>query len=331
MTPKQLIVKHYLDKFGTEVATNTIARIIHNEHQEEFVNFEQARGAVRRMRGEDGRDDNIDRPEFHRTEEQRKAAIRHELPETDYEKNEEWKLPTIHKNVLLLSDIHLPYHEPKALELAIEYGVKHDVDAIYLNGDTLDMYQASRFTKDPRLRSLSGELEMCRDFLQYLKDKFNKPIFYKIGNHEERWENYLKLKAPEMFGIPEFKLDIILRFREYGCHLVKSKQMARFGKLAVMHGHEFGHSVFSPVNPARGLYLRAKESAIIGHHHQSSEHSEKQLDQSVTTCWSVGALCGLQPEYYPFNKWNHGFARIEIDKQGNYQVHNKRIIKGEIR
>ena len=111
---------------------------------------------------------------------------------------------------------------------------------------------------------------------------------------------------------------------------IKGRQIAKAGKLHLLHGHEFGHSVFSPVNPARGLYMRAKESSIIGHHHQTSEHSEKSLSGEVVTTWSIGALCGLSPEYMPFNKWNHGFARVEVQENGNYIVHNKRIIKYKI-
>jgi len=252
------------------------------------------------------------------------------LPESDYVKIEPFILPTGQNNILFLSDIHLPYQDNKALELAIEYGLDQKVNAIYLNGDTLDCYQASRFIKDRRMRDLGGELELCRGFLKMLQDTFKCPIYYKIGNHEERWENYLKLNAPEMFGIPDFELSTLLRFREFGVNEIKSKQIAYAGKLALLHGHEFGYSVYSPVNAARGLYTRAKESSIIGHHHQTSEHSEKSLSGDVVTTWSSGCLCGLSPEYMPFNKWNHGFSHIKIEKGGNYNLDNLRIINYKI-
>ena len=67
-------------------------------------------------------------------------------------------------NILVLSDIHIPYQDNKALELAINYGIENKVNAIYLNGDTIDMYQGSRFIKDRRLRDLAGELELTRQF-----------------------------------------------------------------------------------------------------------------------------------------------------------------------
>lgn len=332
LTIKQRLVRSYLeDSQYDETPTKTLARIIMHDNPGMWDSLNACRSYVLTARGEA---DSRMKPltDKRRTKEQKEEARRNKaIPETDYVVNEPFIMPEMSNKVLILSDIHLPYHDPQALEIALKWGEKRGVNAIYLNGDTIDMYQASRFIRDPRLRQLGGELDMTRDFLDHLKERFNVPVYFKIGNHEVRWENYLKAKAPELFGIPEFRLDVVLRFGELGVILVKDKQLARFGKLAVMHGHEFGHSVFSPVNPARGLYLRAKESSIIGHHHQTSEHSEKQLDGSVTTTWSTGALCGLQPDYYPFNKWNHGFAFVEFDKSGEYEVENKRIIQGKVR
>ena len=79
-------------------------------------------------------------------------------------KNRAFYIPKGQNNILVLSDIHIPYQDNKALELAINYGIENKVNAIYLNGDTIDMYQGSRFIKDRRLRDLAGELELTRQF-----------------------------------------------------------------------------------------------------------------------------------------------------------------------
>lgn len=296
-------------------STNGLARILLEKFPLYFKNFHSARTMVRTYRGEQNCNNikSIDISTFERSEESKKQfmARKFDLPESDYNVIEPFIIPKLNNNILLLSDIHFPYQDNKALEVAINYGLDAKVNAVYLNGDTIDMYKASRFTKDPRMRNLSDELELTREFLKLLQSEFNCPIYYKMGNHEDRWENFLRLNAPELLGIPDFDLGTILRFREFGVTEVKSRQLAYAGKLAILHGHEFGHSVFSPVNPARGLYMRSKESSIIGHHHQTSEHSEKSLSGDVVTTWSVGALCGLSPEYMPFNKWNHGFAHIK--------------------
>ena len=320
----------WLDKYP-QMPTRTVSRHIHNDSFP-FLTESAIRSAVRKVRNESCRDsyDFKDLKKYKRTEEEKKLAISNKLPQSDYEPVEPFHIPIGNNNILFLTDIHLPYHDIQALQVAIDYGKERKVNAVYLNGDTLDMYQASRFVKDRRMRDLHGEFEMCRDFLDYLKQELNCPIYYKIGNHEDRLEIYLRTNAPELAMLPDVRLENLLRFGEKGVQLIESKQIAYAGKLALLHGHEFGHSVFSPVNAARGLYMRAKESSVIGHHHQSSEHSEKSLSGEVVTTWSVGSLCGLQPDYYPFNKWNHGFAHIKFEENGNYRMKNIRIINGEI-
>jgi len=331
-TYKREIATDYCKKFSN-ASTMAISRMLLNEHPFDFKTFDNARSMVRACRGEKAKSQAGNATVEKRSELEKKQFMNQTftMPESDYKELQPIQLAKACSNVLFLSDIHLPYQDNEALKIALDYGKSEKVNAIYLNGDTMDMYQASRYAKDRRLRDLGGELDLTRNFLKELRDQFQVPVYYKMGNHEERWENFLKLNAPEMLGINDFELSSLLRFSELGIIEVKSKQTSYAGKLALLHGHEFGHSVFSPVNPARGLYMRAKECSIIGHHHQTSEHSEKSLSGDVVTTWSVGSLCGLRPEYLPNNKWNHGFAHITINKDQSYEVNNMRIIEGKIR
>lgn len=323
------MIKELLEKFPN-ASTLSLAKILHENNPLDFVTIENARGAIRYWRGEAGK--NAKEPVSKRTEQEKKAAYAWaKLPESDYKEAEPFLMPKGQNKILLLTDIHLPYHDVEALSIALQWGYERKPNAIILNGDTMDMYQASRFIKDRRLRDLNGEIEMTRDFLAQLREEFDCPVYFKIGNHEARWENYLKTVAPELLGIADFELSSVLRFGELGVTEIKSNQVVKAGKLSILHGHEFGHQVFSPVNAARGLYMKAKTSSIVGHHHQTSEHSEKDLNGEVVTTWSVGSLCGLSPEYMPYNKWNHGFAWIETFDNGDFEVKNLRIINGKVR
>ena len=322
-----IVVREYLQKYP-KLPTLTIAKLIVKENPTLFSNLEASRSSVRMHRGELTTNATI--PVSMRSKEEKEEARRFSaLPKTDYEKIEVFNIPIGNNRILVLNDIHFPYHDEEALSIALNYGIEHKANAIILNGDTIDMYQASRFIRDRRLRDIAGELEITRQFLELLKNEFNCPIYFKIGNHEDRYENYLKVHAPELIGIDNIKLENILKFGQFGVQLIKSKQLIKAGKLNVLHGHEFGQSVFSPVNAARGLYTRAKASTVIGHHHQTSEHSEKDLADNVVTTWSIGCLCGLSPEYLPFNKWNHGFGFINVEKNGDFQFRNLRIINGK--
>lgn len=329
-TYKAEMVRELLEKFP-KASTSSIAKMLHESHTLDFPTVENARSLIRLYRGELKAKKPSETISKRTAKEKKEAQGWAKLPESDYKTIEPFIMPTGQNRILLLNDIHLPYHDEQALSIALQWGYERKPNAIILNGDTIDMYQASRFIKDRRLRDLAGELDMTRDFLKQIREEFDCPVYFKIGNHEARWENYLKTVAPELLGIADFELQNVLRFGELGVTLIKDKQIIKAGKLNILHGHEFGHQVFSPVNAARGLYMKAKASSIIGHHHQTSEHSEKDLEGDVVTTWSVGCLCGISPEYMPYNKWNHGFAWIETFNNGDFEVKNLRIIEGKVR
>ena len=233
---------------------------------------------------------------------------------------------------LILSDIHIPFHDPAALEAALEFGLKRKPTLVIINGDGVDHYAQSEYVKDPKLRDFAGEVLATKRFLAGLRKQFGKRcrIIYKHGNHEERFERYLRHKAPELLGVPDFDWASIFGLADAKIELVMHKRPLRLGKLNVIHGHEYNFAISNPVNAARGFFLRAKTHVMGGHFHQSSNHSEKSLDGHVVSTWSTGCLCELHPEYRPLNNWNHGFAWVDVDAKGVFHVENLRIIDGKV-
>jgi len=339
LTVKGQIVLEYLnDEVTKNLPSKSLAELIYKKNKKVYKDVENVRDLIRYYRGQKG----------NRLRKQREGSdlltekAHHAkalginnpfgLPDTDEEEWPPYELPKGCTRILLLSDIHVPYHNIEALTIAINYGKEKNVNAVVLNGDTLDCYALSRYEKDPRKRKFSEELESCRQLLEIIQRELQCPIYFKLGNHEERYEAYLRTKAPELLGTSEFTLDTLLKFGQYGCELIQDKRIIKAGRLNILHGHEFGRSVFSPVNPARGYYMRAKASVICGHNHQTSEHTENNLEGKIVTTWSTGCLCEMHPQYMPINKWNHGFAYVAVDpSDGGYEVDNFRIIEGRLR
>ncbi len=333
---KGKVVLEYLEHPDwSKMATLTLARLIYKENPSVFKNVENARYTVRYYRGQTGKASRH-KATHATTKAQHAIAMKTPnpfgLPETDEDVWDAYQLPKAATRILLLSDIHVPYHNIQAISKAIEYGKEKKVNAIVFNGDTLDCYALSRYEKDPRKRRFGEELDLCRQLLNVFRKEFpGVPFYFKLGNHEERFEAYMRIKAPELLGSPEFTLDTLLKFGELGCDLIQDKRIIKAGKLNILHGHEFVGGGFSPVNPARGYYMRAKASVICGHNHQTSEHSENNLEGKVVTAWSTGCLCEMHPQYMPINKWNYGFAYIQVFKDGGFEVDNLKIINGKIR
>lgn len=318
-----------------DVPTLTLAKTLYAHRPDLFDSVEQARSVVRYHRGNSGKNNRKKNPRkefFRKSGKQSDGQMWVNLPKSIRQLGE-WE-PTVIKGTkaLLISDLHIPYHDEKAVECALQFGYDQGVDTIIIDGDMIDFYQISRWETDPRLRRVEGELEDVRQFLATLRQAWpDATIAYKLGNHDERWELFMRKKAPELLEVPDFELDEVLCLDQFEVTMIPSRTYAKFGELPILHGHEFGRSVFSPVNPARGYWNRAKESMIAGHLHQSSSHSEKRLSGNCPTTFSIGCLCDLHPEYAPMNKWNHGFALVEIvSDEGDYQVDNKKITKGRV-
>lgn len=323
------VARQYRARFP-DTPTKTLAKTMYADNPELFKDVEDARGRLGYIAGKRAGKNIKSVKESAFFEPEARPYNPFKLPDSDESKYEPYVIKG-HKRVGLLSDIHLPYHSVEALTTAIQFLKNEKVDALILNGDTRDFYQASRFQKDPRKRSIAHELEANRKLYDVLQKELKCQIYDKWGNHCERYEQYLMVKAPELLGIEEFELENLLKCKERGIKMVKDKRIIHLNKLNIIHGHEFGMSVFSPVNIARGLYLKGKVCAIQGHNHRTSSHTETNLNGEITTTFSLGALCELHPAYLPINSWNHGFGIVEVDSNGvEFEVRNKTIHKGKV-
>lgn len=321
--PTADIVKDYLKKFPT-TPTRTLARKIYEENKKSFKDFEAAWGKVRYYRGVKG-----NKLRKYVKSDFLNQKIEFELPEsyaTDYTPYQ-----ISQSKVLVISDLHFPYQDNHAIRKAIEYGKNQKINCILINGDLFDFAGISRHEKDWRQRTVAQEFEAVRVFLNSLRKHFPKAkIVYKLGNHDERWEKWLFLKAPEIFDDNEFKLETRLKLGELKIDIVKDKLPIKIGKLTVLHGHELAGGS-GGVNPARATFLKTLDSVLVGHYHKTSQHTEASMYQEVFSVNSTGCLCDLTPHYMPINKHNHGFAFVEHDiKSGNYTLHNLKIIKGKV-
>ena len=315
----------YRERYGWDMPTLKLARIMYRDNKAMFTDVEDARVILRYIEGKRG---DAERKMLKIKKMPDRPRNPYSLPDSDETTYEPYRI--IAKRVLVLSDIHIPYHSVDALTACLDYAKGEKPDAVVLNGDTIDFFQLSRFTKDPAKRSFASELTAFKQFFQVLRQVFpQSSIYFKLGNHEERYQHYLWMKAGELDGVDEFKLEEIIRARAEGIEMIADKRIIKLGDLNVIHGHEFGQSIFSPVNIARGLFLRGKVSALQGHHHMTSEHTETDMNRNITTTFSVGCLCELFPSYLPINRWNHGFAICDVDGD-KFHVRNYRIHKGEV-
>jgi len=254
------------------------------------------------------------------------------LPESYEEQREPYILPVCCDNILLISDLHIPYHNIPAVTIALDYGKAQKVNTIFINGDLLDCHTISKFESNPKKRSIKQEFDATREFLVQLRKAFPKALIYWLkGNHCIRWEKFLYSKVREIWDDDYFFLEERLQLNSVRVKILDDKVLVKAGKLSITHGHHIFKGAFTPVNPSRGAFLRAKQSLIVGHLHRPSHHPETDLDGKIISCWSTGCLCELRADYSPLvGNTMHGFAHIQIAKDGDYTVKNYSIIKGKL-
>jgi predicted phosphodiesterase len=333
-----------------EVSTHQLSRMLYEINPALFRNVESARSAIRYTRGLSGK----------RNRERHKKGYGafYKEPRTSWAPQipQSLAVPWVPFRLpdgvgLVISDLHIPFHSTDAIEAAVKLGKKRKVNWILLNGDVADFYMVSKFDKVPGRVKMRDELTAVREFLAYLQKTFpGIPIFFKLGNHDERLDLYVYQKAPELAGIPSIRLPHILtadysnlpkivedsepllqhpvwEMELSGITFIGDQRILMAGELPVLHGHELGKAFAPPVNAARGAFLKALSHVFIGHSHQRSEHSEKTLMGKIITTYSAGCLCNMTPEYARVNKWSHGAALIEVDGS-RFFVENRKIIDG---
>jgi predicted phosphodiesterase len=255
------------------------------------------------------------------------------MPKTKAKPRTPYRMPVVGR-IGILSDIHVPYHSNRALAAAVSYLQGRGIDGLLLNGDFADFYSISRWEKNPAERDLAGELQQVRAVLGWLRQSFPTiPIVAKTGNHEERWEAWLFQHAPEISAETAMGLRAWLHLDKHNIELVENRRIVMAGKLPILHGHELPRGQASPVNQARGAYVRTNHSVMVGHGHRTSSHAQSNLWHDEACAWSTGCLCDLSPDYASVaNQWNWGFAIVDVAKGGTYSVENFRIAKdGSIR
>lgn len=328
-----VIVIDYLKKFPN-TTSKALARKIYSDCPGFFTCFEQVYLRIRYYRGQTGKllRGNIANKEFLQPLKGNFMKTEFNLPESQTKSRGTFTFPTGCKRLGVFGDVHIPFHDNIALEAMFNKFEEENVDSILINGDLLDFYQLSFHEKDPRVIHFKDEIEAGKEFLAYIRDRFaGIPIYYITGNHENRFERYLRIKAAELLDMDEFRLDVILQVAAYRVEFIPFRSKVIFGDYTIEHGDKLPGA--GGVVPARTLLMRLKSNSIINHFHKTSESSQRVYGPGEPTnikAYSLGCLCDLNPEYMEINEWNHGFAIMKkIDNMvavSNYRIEGNIVI-----
>jgi predicted phosphodiesterase len=230
--------------------------------------------------------------------------------------------------IVVLSDLHVPYHDVAAVDAALSLCEDWRPDLVIVNGDLYDSYLISSYEKEPgRLGdTLQGEFDAAAPITKRI-DNLGCKVVMILGNHEARINALIaknpglaKLRALAWHAMAELpaRWEILPQFSRY-----------RLEHLDVHHGD-------LKQGPG-GRYVAArmledlKRSSLHGHFHRRQFYAEPDGDGVVRGTFSQGHLCDEAEagKYCRLNRWTKDFSTIDLDADtGLYEVRAHMIHKG---
>ncbi|NCX94489.1 MAG: hypothetical protein EBX40_07420, partial [Gammaproteobacteria bacterium] len=180
---KSKVAAEFRDKYGMEMPTKKLARIMYAEHPLLFTDAEDARRFLRYIEGKSGSSNKEHvKGKKHFMEEPRPFNP-YNLPASD----EKEYVPHViegPQRIAALFDVHCPYHSIEALTAALEWLQEQEPTTLLIGGDFFDFYGLSRFMKDPDKRSPAEEIRIGVELLKALFTALQpKSVIFKMGNH----------------------------------------------------------------------------------------------------------------------------------------------------
>lgn len=238
------------------------------------------------------------------------------------------------ERVLVLGDVHIPYHDVLALRAVENYMRDNTFDECIYLGDILDFHELSQYSQDePEVisKKIKDTYRMGNEFLDIQTEilrgnnKKCKMVFIE-GNHEYRVQRFLD-REPRLRGFIE--VDEQLWLKERGIEWIPSwstAQVYKKGKANFLHG------IYTNKYHANKMVSIYGEPVYYGHVHsiQSYSHVTRANDKLLEGK-SLGCLCLLEQSYLRGNptNWAQSFSVFHFLPSGYFNETTVRIFDGK--
>jgi len=244
------------------------------------------------------------------------------------------------KRVVVIPDLQVPLHDPKATEALMWFIRDWQPDELYCVGDEADQFEISRWDKGTAVEyagSYQKNLDMTHDIMAAFQEAAGGvPFHVSRSNHGiTRIKSYLRKWAPALDSIRELEYERLLRYDEIG--VTHHRTMWEFAKGWVLaHGDE-GSANQTPGGTGMALAKRIGKSVVCGHTHKAGlQHSHQGFGGRITQplqAMEVGHLMDMaKAKYLPagHGNWQQAFGLLHIDKNTVHpqlvQVQNKSFV-----
>lgn len=227
-----------------------------------------------------------------------------------------------------------PFHDRRALDLALQIAVAADVDRVDVLGDYLDMTEwTDRFTAEPAFYQTTqpAVLEGHWWLRQFREARPNAEIAVLEGNHEARMTRALMTHLPAAYGLraadelelpPAMSLPKLLALQSIGVRWrgdYPDEMEWLNDELGFCHGDV---TQSAPGGSARAVAEQKRATVVFGHVHRREMatvtwHTRLRRIEGTGIC--PGCLChvdGRVPGKRAAQNWQQGLAVLDYDPSG---------------
>jgi hypothetical protein len=260
-----------------------------------------------------------------------------------------------HRLYAILPDQQIPHHDRPLHQLVLRWLDHNLPHGIVCSGDVIDLPTISKHRHNPHMvpdhdralqRGIDETYDVLAGYVQASPSPYRKII---PGNHEERFQNFLIERAPQLHGVK--RAGEVDRHSAFSIpHLIRSDELG-YDWVTAPNGAEWPDAelVLSPHLAIRHGWLAKKGSGatalatldhlgysvIVGHTHRQSQvfKTVKEISgaKRVLTALEAGALAQPDLGYTAGNAdWQQGFAVVRMFSNGTFDASLAKYLNGEL-
>ena len=209
------------------------------------------------------------------------------------------------KSAFIISDLHIPYQDDRAVGLMLGLQKKIKPDVVVIDGDLFDFAGLSKFSGAPL------PVEETRDSIiagvKLIKKMQNtSEVILIFGNHEARFSRAIHDKLPEFDSLIDLET-VIQQKLSTKIKIVtttNTEAMLEFDDtLLIGHFRLLSmHSAFT----AKRCVDRYNTSIVQAHTHRLGAFYKRAMNTTIKG-YECGCLCSTNPSYMQYPNWQQGF------------------------
>ena len=231
------------------------------------------------------------------------------------------------KRIMVISDVHDHEADDFTLDTFVRECKRKQPDIIALNGDIFDLYEFSRYSKDPREYDILGRFQFVwKRIFKALRDACpDAQIDFILGNHEYRLLKLLADATPNirvvLSDILGLSLADIFKVHDYQINMVSKFDLRAFNAKAINQELKQNYQIYYDCyvichEPDKKLMVM---SGTNGHHHRLMHKSDAYPDpttgQPKQVTWVQTPAAHVKDAGYLNNmsQWNTGFLEVLVN------------------